>query len=63
MAKKVTTPEKKYIVTPKYQGKTTYAKAPLYERKNGGKFVLDECSQKDLHYLYRRGFDGVQLED
>lgn len=63
MAKKVTTPAKKYVVLDKFKGKTTYAKAPAYERKDGGKFILDECNQKDLHYLARRGFDGVQLED
>lgn len=30
----------------------TYAVKPNYERKDGNKFVLKECDQKDLRYLY-----------
>lgn len=59
--KKKTSP--KYYVLDEYKNCDTYAKAPLYDRKvdNPSKFVLSECTQKDLHYLYRRGFRGVAL--
>lgn len=46
-------PKCKYFLNPGVSG-DLHTKAPSYERKDGGKFVLskDELTQQDLEYLF-----------
>lgn len=55
----------KYRILEEYQNCDVYAKPSLRDRgvENPSKFVLAECTQEDLHYLYRRGFRGIELID
>ncbi len=42
-----------YIILDQYKDCTVYTAKPDYDRKDGGKFVLNEnLSKKDLEYLY-----------
>lgn len=45
--------QQEYIILDKYKGCDYYTAKPDYDRKDGGKFVLNEdLSKKDLEYLY-----------
>ena len=42
-----------YYILPNYKGCNFYTAPPPYDRKEGGKFILDEnLSKRDLQYLY-----------
>ena len=50
----------KYALKPEFKGKTCWTIPPKEKRKGGGKFVLDDLSQKDLGYLFEViGYEGV----
>lgn len=61
MAKQTENP--KYQVKPEYVGKDAWVPAPAYERKDGGKFTLNESlSDIDLAYLAEVvGYEGVEI--
>lgn len=43
----------KYQIKPEFLGADVWTVAPAYDRKEGGKFTLDEkLSQTDLGYLF-----------
>ena len=43
----------KYKIKPEFLGMDVWTIPPVYERKEGGKFTLDEkLSQTDLGYLF-----------
>lgn len=41
-----------YKVASEYKGAVIVAKRPTYPRDGGGRFNLDQCTQKDLQFLY-----------
>ena len=53
-------PKYKYFLSPSASG-DLHTKAPDFERKDGGKFVLskENLSQQDLEYLHGQGFTGL----
>lgn len=52
---------KKYAVKEIYAKSTIVAKKPLTGRKDG-RFILSECTQRDLKYLYEVvGFNGITV--
>ena len=50
-----------YYILDNYNGCDFYTEAPPYDRKEGGKFILDEnLSKRDLHYLYHEmHYEGI----
>ena len=45
--------QSEYIILSDYKDCTVYTAKPNYDRKDGGKFVLNsDLSKKDLEYLY-----------
>jgi len=45
--------KKKYEIKEKFKGQVVATTPPTYERKEGGRFVLNSnLSQKDMGYLY-----------
>ena len=53
----------KYRIKPEYIGLDAWTTPPLYPRKDGGKFILDDkLSDKDLGYLFEViNYEGVEV--